>query len=190
MLQGAKTERDAIERHRSKLQVSLGLISASATWYPAKTARGEAWVMSTSPESVELRTVRGSLLYLTAAQNFVVQHHHRLELTAGLISGYKCHFTGYAYSIGLSQDPADVLLEWHWHPPDLRYTHAHVHVRDETLGEVGKLHLPTSRVYFEQVVGFLIVGLEIEHTRGDWRDVLAAIRRDVDAASTWTGDRP
>jgi hypothetical protein len=146
--------------------------------------------MSTAPETIELRTLRGHPLFLTAAQNFRVDHHHQLELAGGLLSGWKCHTTGYAYSVGISPDPDDALFEWHWHPPDLLYTHSHVNVTDETLGTVGKFHLPTSRVFFEQVVGFLIVGLEVETTVADWRTPLAELTKGVRAAATWRGDRP
>jgi hypothetical protein len=191
VLQGAKTEPDAVERHRRNLQRSLGLIAKAGSWYPSKTARGgEEWVMRTSPDNIELRTVHGSVLFLTAAQNFVVRFHHRLVLDAGLITGYKAHTTGYAYSVGIVPDPDQALLEWHWHPPDPGYTHAHVHVRDETLGNVGKLHLPTARVFFEQVVGFLIVGLEVEATVEDWRSPLADVIGSVKRAATWRGERP
>jgi hypothetical protein len=68
--------------------------------------------------------------------------------------------------------------------------HTHVYVKDEVLGNVGKLHLPTSRVFFEQVVGFLIVGLEVEPLDPDWRTTLGDVAKGVRAAATWRGDRP
>ena len=192
MLQGAKDPKSAIERHRSGLQTSLDLLAhGGAWWYPAKTARGEdEWILRTNPECVELRTLTDATLYLSAKQNFTVGHHHRL-LGEGLFSGWKAHTVGYVYSIGIVADPEQTIFDWHWHPPDPRYTHAHVNVREpESLGDVGKFHLPTSRVYFEQVIGFLIVGMEVRTRVEDWRTPLADTLKRVRAASTWHGDRP
>lgn len=192
MLQGADTEREAIERHQQNLQRSLGLVAkAGAWWYPTKTARGETWAMRTNPEFVELRTTRGSVLYLNAVQDFTVRYHNALLVgDSGILTGWKVHTEGYVYSVGLVRDPEAALLAWHWHPPDPLYTHSHVYAKDETLGNVGKLHLPTSRVFFEQVVGFLIVGLEVEATVEDWRTPLADVVANVRSAATWRGDRP
>jgi hypothetical protein len=155
-----------------------------------KAARGAAWAMRTKPECIELETVRGSALYLTATQSFDVEHHHGLVLGAGLLTGWKVHTRGYVYSVGIVPDPDQALMAWHWHPPDPRYTHSHMYLKDETLGNVGKLHLPSSRVFFEQVVGFLIVGLEVMPTTEDWRTELADVTKGVRAAATWRGDRP
>jgi hypothetical protein len=147
-------------------------------------------VIKTAPKSVELRTAGGSLLYLTAAQNFVVNRHRDGFLGDVTFRGYKAHTTGYSYSVGLVPDEDQARFAWHWHPPDPQYTHGHVYVRDETFGEVGKLHLPTARVFFEHVVAFLIVGLNVQPVDEDWRTVLKDVSDRVKAAASWRGDRP
>jgi hypothetical protein len=106
------------------------------------------------------------------------------------LRGFKAHATGYAYSIATVPNPDDALLEWHWHRPDLGYTHAHVNIRSEILGNVGKLHLPTSRVFFEQIVAFLIAGLGVEPVDASWRTVINDVSERVASAATWRGSRP
>jgi hypothetical protein len=159
VIEGTKRETDAVERHRYHLQRSLGVL-AHAAWIYGRTDRGNQWFIRTDPKSIELLTDSGAPIYLTAAQNFEILSR---PILGGLrLGGFKAHATGYAYSVGTVPNPDDALLEWHWHPPDLGYTHAHVNVRSEILGNVGRLHLPTSRVFFEQIVSFLIVGLGVE----------------------------
>jgi hypothetical protein len=186
VLEGTKRETEAVERHRFHLQRSLDVLTRGA-WVYGRTARGGEWFIRTG--AIELRTASGAPVFLNAGQNFVVQH--RTSLGGVPFRGYKAHTTGYAHSIGTVPDPDDALLEWHWHPAlGPGYAHAHVNIRNEVLGNVGKLHLPTSRVYFEQIVAFLIAGLEVEPIDPNWRTVIKDVLDRVTAASTWRGSRP
>jgi hypothetical protein len=182
-LTGARTEPAAVERHRERIQLSLTTVSASATWYPFRKEHG-SWGLATTPPAIELTTEKGARLYLVSAQSFMVVQPRTL-------GGYKVRTTGYTYSVGLTDAVADARLAWHWHP-DLGRKQAHIHVffRDEVMGKTDKWHLPTSRVFFEQVLHFLIGDLGVSPTRSDWVKVLDEVREGVEAAATWRGDAP
>lgn len=189
MLVGAKSQSEAIDRHRQYIQRSLGLISKSI-WIPGRTAAKDAWFLVTAPDRfVTLTAGTGASLYLTASQSLTVDRHRAAVIKGSLFTGYKVRLTGYVYSIGPVPDPDASFVEWHWHPRDGGETHAHVHVRDELLGTVGKLHLPTSRVFFEQVVAFPVGDLKVD-APDDWRTVLDGIQWRVEEAARWRGAHP
>jgi hypothetical protein len=51
---------------------------------------------------------------------------------------------------------------------------------------MSRLHIPTGRVSFEQVVRFLVDDLEVVPQRHDWRDVIAESEERFRAFRTWS----
>lgn len=86
---------------------------------------------------------------------------------------YKTQTREYIYHLF---DDESAVLEWHWHPGRQR-TEPHLHSRVAGAGtawgiEGDKLHIPTSRVAFEEIIRFLIVDLGVEPIREDWAATL------------------
>ena len=181
-LVGAKNEQAAVERYRERIQESLATVSKSATWYRSRREDG-SWLLLTTPQAVELLKRDGTPLYLFAAQGFVPEQSRPL-------GGFKVRTIGYSYSIGLSDSPSDARLAWHWHP-DMGPAHAHSHLyfEDADFGRTNRWHMPTSRVFFEQVIAFCVESLDVQAS-DDCFDVLARVQAGVEAAASWRGAKP
>jgi hypothetical protein len=138
-------------------------------WTAAPPVRGgrEEWVLLLpKDEPIKLRRTSGGTVGLYAAQRFVI-------LPDDLNEGeYKTQTREYIYHLS---DDAAALLEWHWHPG--QKTEPHLHSRIPGAGsaweiEGDKLHLPTSRVAFEDIIRFLITDLGVKPARDDWEALL------------------
>jgi hypothetical protein len=82
----------------------------------------------------------------------------------------------YIYEVRLADSDVGI-LNWHWHPlttSERLDPHVHVELTHPDLAGTSfpKLHVPSGRVGFEEVVHFLIEDLEVEPARDDWRDRL------------------
>lgn len=77
----------------------------------------------------------------------------------------------YIYTLTGEDKPDERWLEWHWHPSLRPEPHCHVHLPHPSLGDLPDLHLPTSRVSFEEIVRFLIEDLGVRAS-ADWQATL------------------
>jgi hypothetical protein len=94
----------------------------------------------------------------------------------------------YTYQVLRNGKP---LIEFHYHPRS-KVKHCHVHVRPpgQDLQMLKKVHIPTSRVAFEDVLTMLIEDFDVRAKRGA-STVLATNRARFEKAQTWTGrNRP
>jgi hypothetical protein len=78
----------------------------------------------------------------------------------------------YVYSVLMSDTEAGQLFAWHWHPgahrPDC---HIHVGARQGESRALYRLHIPSWRVAFEEVLRFLLEEFDVEPARDDWREI-------------------
>jgi hypothetical protein len=107
----------------------------------------------------------------------------------------KASTLAYIYSIQLDEQPVDQadpeVIAWHWHPrttPDRPTPHVHVRVdHDQLQGTLSKMHLPTGRVSFEEVIRFLIDDLDVIPARpGDWEALVRDSEDRFRAFRTWS----
>jgi hypothetical protein len=106
---------------------------------------------------------------------------------------YKASTLAYIYSVRLKEPPDDgddEIVAWHWHPlrtPDRPDPHIHVTVAHPHLGvTLSKLHIPSGRVAFEEVLRFLIDDLSVIPVRpDDWRVIVGDSEARFKAFRTW-----
>jgi len=129
----------------------------------------------------------GALLLFSANQRFELVKHQKF------IGEWKAQTNGYIYRISLEMpDGAEPheLLRWDWHPrttPDRPQPHLHVGAEEPDLGVMlPRLHIPTGRVSFEEVVRLLIAELGAQQNRDDWEVVLKDSEDRFRAFRTWS----
>jgi hypothetical protein len=62
----------------------------------------------------------------------------------------------YAFTLSKSEDLKPAEFSWEWDPTGHDEAHVHVGRKDKDRHGLGKLHIPTARVTFEQVVKFAL----------------------------------
>lgn len=163
----ARNEREALKRYKAVLQRSLGCVTR-AVWVVGEVPN-ERGVYFLQPSELPLRlpTAGGDYVYLWAAQRF------RYEKSRRFLGEWKVQTMQYIYTVGggPNQD-TDAFAAWHWHPAVREECHLHVYHDDELIGPLRKMHLPTTRVSFEQILGFLIADLGVRARTG-WEGVLS-----------------
>lgn len=164
----ARSDSEARSRYTGYLQRALSCVS-QAVWTTGPPPRGpeDALALSTSEDPVRLRT-EGDPLFLTAGQLFHFTDHP-------VYTGErKVSTDAYSYHVRSSDIPNGEMFQWHWHPDVEGRSECHIHIGavHEPRGHLGRLHVPTSRVSFEQVLLFLIHELGVVPIREDWQDVL------------------
>jgi hypothetical protein len=93
--------------------------------------------------------------------------------------GWDTQTMGYIYSLQTTDGVA--MVAYHWHPYGMSHvTLPHLHVS----GAVNELisrrtHLPTGRVFLEDVVRLIIEEFHVPPRRPDWSEVLDMSRREA-----------
>ena len=137
-----------------------------------------------------LRRIEGPPLHLFASQRYQIIPDPR----AGFEGEYKARTLEYIYEVRVEPDAISEsdridLMGWHWHPlttPDRLDPHMHVRAPYPALGKtLGKLHIPTGRVAFEEVVVFLITELGVLPARADWEKVVEETLARFRTYRTW-----
>lgn len=174
----ANTPHAARQRYTQFLQGPLSCISR-AVWSVGPAIRGEVdeWLLLLpKDEPIALQRSKSPAgLRLYAAQRFVTVADPRAP------GEFKTTTREYIYKL---LDRNRSLVEWHWHPRQRPEPHLHSKFGESLSAwgeEAERLHLPTSRVPFEEVVRFLITDVSVRPLRDDWETVLeealAAFRR-------------
>jgi hypothetical protein len=121
---------------------------------------------------------------LTAAQGF------HFEPDPDYEGEWKVKTDEYAYSVLMSDTEAGQLFAWHWHPAEHRPDcHIHVGARQGESRALYRLHVPSGRVAFEEVLRFLLGEFDVEPARDDWNEVLSDSQARFEAFRTWPGIR-
>lgn len=133
----------------------------TAIWYvqPVPGTAGR-WSALTAPDVIRLKTNSGSL-YLRATQSFCYGVHPQFEGERKVLT------EDYVYTLSADEALQQELYSWQWHPGAWPEPHVHVGRRNPSLGDLGKLHIPTGRVAFEQVLKFAIGDHGVLPARGD-----------------------
>jgi len=170
----ARTPREARERYVRYLQRSLSCLS-NGQWivgrppFPRSSDEELALTLSEDPLRLRRRSQEGAVL-LKAAQRFEVVPDDRFE------GEWKVATRGYLYDLAIEMPSGRVtreLASWHWHPPGRARPHLHVYAEHPIPGvSFRRLHLPTGRVAFEEIVRLLIDELDVRPDRDDWEAVL------------------
>lgn len=175
----ARNESEAVRRYKHHLQRGLGLVTM-AQWITGEQDRRTGLnFLTTEPHPMRLANEQELPIYLRATQLFSFERDRRFR------GDWKVRTQQYIYSVGIGPEERDALFVWHWHP-DLR-TDCHLHIYGEVagVGRMDRLHLPTRRVSFEQVLRFLIVDLGVRARTG-WAEVLEECQRRFEEYWSWS----
>lgn len=178
----ARTDAQAKDRFLRFLNRSLSTVSKNAMWTVGQTA-GEAFAAFTVPEAVLLRTPHATL-YLRSTLQFTYADDQRFGGKERKVSTHH-----YAHTVAEAQRLTPQLYSWEWAASEPTYPHLHLRRSDPAFQGLGKLHIPTGRVFYEDVLLFLITEHQVQHVRDDWKSVLDDSFRRVSTFSSW-GGRP
>jgi hypothetical protein len=185
----ARTPHAARQRYTRILQESLSCLTKAHWFVGPSPSDDENLSLAVSEDPVRLRRSNGrSRLFLAANQLFTIVPDERFE------GEWKARTLAYVYSVQLdpkvSGDGEPEVIAWHWHPPstpDRPEPHVHVRVDHPQLDvTLSKLHIPTARVSFEEVIRFLIADLHVDAVRGDWKEVVGESETRFKAWRTWS----
>lgn len=178
----ARTDAEAKTRFLRFLNLSLTTLSSEAIWVVSPS--GELRAAVTVPPILRLRTSDSSL-YLRSTIQFTCEDD---DLHPGERKVSTHH---YAHTLGPSETFDTQLYSWEWAAADPTYPHVHLRRSDPEFHGLGKLHIPTGRVFFEDVARFLIEEHGVQPARDDWHEVLLDTHRRVSRHARWgAGSRP
>lgn len=175
----ARSPRQAHRRYLRFLQQSLSCVSP-AVWVTGPRPSGQEGelALTTSDDPIALRR-EANPLFLSAGQHFRIVPDERFD------GEWKVRTEGYAYRAALSDETGDFILAWHWHPDTRPDPHLHIGAAHPDVSDLPKLHVPTGRVSFEEVVRFLVTELGVSPMRNDWEETLAETEARFRAFRTW-----
>lgn len=173
----ARTDSAARSRYKRFLQLSLSAVDGHAQWItapvPGKPAEHNA---ITKPDWLCFEGA-DEILELRATQRFcyVDDPKHPGER--------KVQTADYGYTIRDAEGRE--LFSWQWHPSLGEFDMPHIHIGRGVPGDWGKLHVPTGRVAFEDVLLFLIRDYGVRPVREDGREVITESLRRFRSFRSW-----
>lgn len=181
----ARSKSAAHKRYVRFLQLSLSCVSRSAhlVTSPRPTGEDGELALTTKPERIRLTRPDAEPVFLTAIQNFHFVPDQRYE------GEWKVQTDAYIYHVFMGDEDADQLFAWHWHPEVRPGCHLHVGPRVGRSRSLYRLHVPTGRVAFEEVLRFLIDEFNVRRARQDWESILSDSQTRFEAFRTWPGFR-
>jgi hypothetical protein len=178
----ARTDADAKKRFLSVLNKALSAVSSTALWRVGISGDGNA--AFTVPEVVALPTPDPELtIHLRSTMRFSYESHPTFSGERKVATSY------YAHTVGQDEELQPQLYSWEWAAAEPTYPHLHLRRSDPAFHGLGKLHIPTGRVFFEDVLQFLIRDHDVKPAREDWAEVLEECHRRVSTFATWGGRR-
>lgn len=133
------------------------------------------------PLAVPLRTNDGGRLFLRSTILF------KYAESVKFPGERKVSTLEYAHTVSSDESLKPQLYSWEWAPQEPGYPHVHVRRSDPEYHGLGKLHIPTGRVFFEHVLLFLIAEHDVVPVVDDWKPKLSESLRRVSSFSTWGG---
>lgn len=95
----------------------------------------------------------------------------------------------YEIQVAHAQGKREQLVRWHWHPEGRsRYVHPHLHLPEGA--PYSKVHVPSGRITFEDVVEFMICELRVEPTHESWQSALDEVRQRHVQYRSWHNRPP
>ena len=177
----AKSDAQAKGRLLDILQRSLTTVHANAIWLVAPVLHEPGqWAAITEPRAVPVwNSTHTERLYFRSTIRFHYGDHPKYS------GERKANTDFYAHTVAREEDMSRQLYSWEWDPT--AWSWPHVHVDRAAGGPLGKLHIPTGRVFFENMLIFLIEEHGTQPARTDWKHVLGETLRRVSSFSTWGG---
>jgi hypothetical protein len=173
----AKNNSEAQRRFFASLNQVIQVVCPNAHFRasPRVTVRG-GWSATTVPTSVlPLKRTNGPRLHLRSTIEFdYVDHPERP-------GERKVTTRSYFHTVTRDEQLEVELFSWHW--GHKRWPH--VHVDKGSPGGLGGLHIPTGRVWLEQIVAFLVDDLDVIPHGSDWEDVLSRNLARLTRHATW-----
>jgi hypothetical protein len=185
----ARTPHAAQQRYTRILQHSLSCLTKAHWFVGPSPSDDENRALAVSENPIKLQRRDGlPRLFLVPNQLFTIVEDDRYD------GEWKARTLAYIYAVQL--DPAEAgdgeaeVLAWHWHPlttPERPAPHVHVRVEQPLLGTtLSKLHIPSGRVSFEEVIRFLIDDFHVEPARDDWRGIVEDSETRFRKFRTWS----
>lgn len=163
-------------------------MTSSNQWIvsPALTVDHD-WTASTVPAIVTLRRASGGPIFLRSTLRFSYEDSSRFP------GERRVKTTEYAHTVGESfENLKPQLYSWEWSSTEKQYPHVHVRRSNPDFHGLGKLHIPTGRVFFEHVLLFLLGEHDVEpvhahKAQNKWREILGDNLGRASKFSTWGG---
>jgi hypothetical protein len=176
----ARTDAKAKARFLHFLNQTVQVVCREAQWLATPEAGG--WSAFTVPHrALALKTDDSHRLYLQSMITFEYGDHPNYP------GERKVNTLEYSHIVGEDENVERQLFSWEWDPTGWPYPHVHVDRGQAAAKGFGKLHVPTGRVFLEQVVAFLVRDLGVVPQRDDWEELLGANVRRVSRFATWGG---
>lgn len=179
----ARTDDQAKKRFLRVLSKSLSAVAKEPIWRIAPLEDG-GFSAFTVPPVVPLKTSDGNRVFLRSTINFGYVDHPKYEGERKVSTNF------YAHTVGTTEELKPQLYSWEWNSANPTCPHVHVRRADPGYAGLGKLHIPTGRVFFEHVLLFVIEEHDVTPSRDDWHDVLGESLHRVSTYSTWGGGLP
>jgi len=177
----ARSDAQAKTRLLGVLNRSLSTVCGRGIWM-VTPATGGSFAAVTNPPVVPLKT-NNDRIYLRSTVQFTYVDNPRYP------GERKAATHQYAHTVGESDTLRPQLYSWEWAATEPTYPHLHLRRSDPAFEGLGKLHIPTGRVFYEDVLRFLIQEHGVEPVRDDWDDVLKDSFSRVSTYATWGGGR-
>jgi len=178
----ARNDAEAKRRLLGVLNRSLSAVCNEAIWLVSPGGDG-VFTALTAPPIVPLR-VDEEKLWLRSTLQFSYVDDLRF---GGRERKASTHF--YAHTVGETDRLKPQLYSWEWASSEPTYPHLHLRRADPAFHGLGKLHIPTGRVFYEDVLRFLIAEHGVEPAREDWQKALDDSFRRVSNYASWGGGR-
>lgn len=189
MREPARTQHAARQRYTRILQSSLSCLTRAHWFVGPSPSDDENLSLAVSEDPIGLKRASGRpRLFLSANQLFTIVPDERFE------GEWKARTLAYIYSLQLDLEAVGEgeleVIAWHWHPtttPDRPDPHVHVRLDHPQLDvTLSKLHIPTARVSFEEVIRFLVADFHVEPARDDWQEIVGESETRFKAWRTWS----
>lgn len=116
----------------------------------------------------------------------LMQFEFEVDTREGHDGGWKIGTRKYSFSLKAGPDDSDEFMSWHWDRSETNWPEPHAHAVVERRGiqAFDRLHIPTGRVFFEEV---LIFAIKEFHAKCDETalDQLADMARRTRRWATW-----
>jgi hypothetical protein len=178
----ARNESDAEKRFSHAMNMALGLVTRSTQWRASRPRhRDGLWTLLLEEDPAPFPCDAAPPVLLSAYLLFEFERDQR----ESHVGGMKVITREYIYSLRTAPEEEAELITWHWHPAVKGAPHPHVHVRAdrEDVPGLRDMHIPTSRVFFEDVLLFAIENLSVTCRQGGQDSLRESLRRTRNWAS-------
>lgn len=184
----ARNQSEAEERFTRSMNEALGHLTKASQWRAARPGdKSGPWSLVLLPQDpIPFACGLGASLYFGGGVRFEFERDQRPPHEGG----WKVVVREYIYSLRLGPEERDELFGFHWHPSVADRPDPHVHVgaahQDLAVLNFHDLHVPTARVFFEDVLLFAVRDLTARNRDGDDTSALRSLR---DRTRRWVGWR-